>query len=201
VVYFLIRWVSFVFFKLYLGFRVTGRKHVPAKGPFIIAANHSSYLDPLLITAAVHRTLSFMARENIFRCPVIGWIVKHAYAIPVKRHGRDMSAVKNALRVLKNGGALAIFPEGTRTKNKKLKPAKAGVGFIVYKAKVPVVPVYIEGSFDAMPRSIKTLKRYPVRVYIGKPVHFRKVYVRTQGKGVYQEIGNEIMQRIEVLKK
>ena len=198
--YFIIRWASLIFFKLRLWFKVEGREHIPAKGAFIFAANHSSYLDPFLLAAASCRTLHFITRDKVLKYPVLGWILKHSNTIPVKRHGVDLGAIKDSLRLLAKGKALGIFPEGTRTKDRKLKRAKSGVGMLVYMAKVPVVPAYIEGAFDAMPRRPKTFKRHPVKVYIGKPVYFTKECAGEHTRETYQRISDEIMRHIAVLK-
>ncbi len=200
-VYFIIRWSALIFFKLRLWFKVKGSEHIPAKGAFIFAANHSSYLDPLIMSASTSRALHFVTRAKLLTYPVLGWILKHANTISVKSHGRDLGAIKDSLRVLAKGKALGIFPEGTRTKDRKLKRAKSGVGMLVYKAKVPVVPAYIDGSFDALPRRIKTFKRYPVRIYIGKPINFKKECAGEQTKETYQRISDEIMRQIAELKR
>jgi len=199
--YFIIRWASLIFVKLRLWFKVEGGEHIPAKGAFIFVANHSSYLDPLLMAASTSRPLYFIIRIKLLSYPVIGWILKHANTIPVKSHGRDLSVIKDSLRLLAKGKALGIFPEGTRTKNRELKQAKSGVGMLVYMAKVPVVPAYIEGTFDALPRRVKTFKRHPVRVYIGKPIYFTKKCAEGQTKATYQRISDEIMRKIAELKE
>ena len=196
----MIRWASLIFLKLRLWLKVEGKEHIPAKGAFIFAANHSSYLDPLILASSTSRPLHFIVRIKLLSYPVVGWILKHSNTIPVKSHGRDLSVIKDSLRSLAKGKALGIFPEGTRTKDKKLKQAKSGVGMLVYKAKVPVVPAYIEGAFDALPRRVRTFKRHPVHVCIGKPIDFSKEYAGEQTKETYQRISDEIMRQIAQLK-
>ena len=198
--YFIIRWASLIFFKLRLWLKVTGRGNIPAKGAFLFAANHSSYFDPFILTASTSRPLHFITRVQILSPTLLGWVFKHANAIPVKGHGKDLSVIKKSLRLLAKGRVIAIFPEGTRSKDRKLKTAKSGVGMLVYMAKVPVVPVYIEGAFDALPRQIKTFKRHPVRVYVGKPIDFAKEYAGEQTRETYQLISDEIMRQIAELK-
>jgi 1-acyl-sn-glycerol-3-phosphate acyltransferase len=200
VFYHIIRLASFIFLKSRLWFKIYGGENIPRKGPFIFAANHSSYLDPLIMSASTSRTLHFLTREKVLSYPVLGWILKHSSTIMVKRRGTDLSAVKESLRVLAKGGALGIFPEGTRTKDRKLKRAKSGVGMLVYKAKVPVVPAYIEGSFDALPRRVRTFKRHPVKIYIGRPIDFKKERAAQQGAETYQRISDGIMRRIAELR-
>lgn len=200
-VYFFVRLFTLIFLKLYLNFKVIGRRHVPSKGAFILAANHSSYIDPPLVAASVKRGLYFMARAKLFEIPIMGWIIKHAHSFPVKRSGRDVASLKTSLKILREQKGLVIFPEGVRTKNKLLKRAKPGAGFLVYKARVPVIPAYIKGTFDAMPRKASTLKKHPVSIYIGKPINLDKFYASQRGEEVYQKISDEIMHQIGKLKE
>ncbi len=200
-VYLIIKFSSLIFFKLYLGFKVYGKENIPKSDAFILAANHASYIDPLLLAASFRRPLHFMARERLLKAGLTGRLLRYANTISVKRHGMDMSAIKKSLAVLREGKILAVFPEGTRSKDRKLKMAKPGTGFIVSKTKVPVVPAYIEGSFDAQPRSLRTLNRHPVNIYIGRPVYFDEETIKTYGDSPYQGIGDEIMRRIAALKE
>ena len=198
--YCIIRWIALIFFKLFLWFRVKGSENVPVKGGFIIAANHSSSLDPPLLAVSIRRSIHFIMRDMLLYFPVLGFVLKNCKTIPMKRHGLDLGAIKSALRVCEQGGVLGIFPEGTRTKDRKLKRAKPGIGMLAYKTKVPVVPAYIEGAFDVLPRRPKTFKRHPVRIYIGKPIYFTKECAEEQNRETYQLISDEIMRQIAVLK-
>lgn len=196
-----IGWSLFlIFFKLYLGFKVVGRENVPKRGAFIFVSNHVSYLDPILLGTSLHRSLNYMARENLFKRPCFARIMRGLHAFPVKRNEGDLRAIKDALRILGMGKPLVIFPEGTRSKDKNLKRGKPGIGFIVAKTKVPVVPAYIEGSFDALPRGVKTLTHHPVAVYIGRPIDFNQVPFDKKNKDTYQKISDEIMGRIAEVK-
>jgi len=200
-IYFIGWSIFYIIFKFYLGFKVVGRENVPARGSFIFVSNHVSYLDPILLGTSVYRSLNYMARENLFKKPCFGSIMRGLHSFPIKRSRGDLRAIKEALRILKEGKPLVIFPEGTRSKNRKLRPGKPGVGFIVARAKVPVIPAYVKGSFDALPRGMKTLRRHPVEVHIGKPVDFDPFDFDTKDKMVYQKIGDEVMRRIAELKE
>ena len=199
-IYFIVRLFSLALSK-YFWCRFEGKENLPAKGPFILAANHSSYLDPLLLGASTNHFLHFIVRDKLLNFPVVGWVLKRCCTIPIKRHGNNIGAIKDAVRVLKKGNVLAMFPEGTRTKDRKLKRAKSGVGMIVSMAKAPVVPVYIKGTFDALPRRLRTLKRLPVQIHIGKPIDFSKKHDQKRGQELYQAISDEIMQHIAALKE
>lgn len=189
----------FIFFKIYLSFKVVGRENVPKNGAFIFVSNHSSYFDPILLGTSLHRSIYYMARENLFWKPFFGWTMGQVHAFPVKRDSGDLGALKQALAILKDEKPLAMFPEGTRSKDDNLRPAKPGVGFIAAKAGVPIVPAYIDGSLEALPGSLKTLKRHPVAVYIGKPITF-DLSQGHNSKEVYQKISDEIMANIAALR-
>lgn len=197
-----ISWSLFlVFFKLFLNFRVVGREHIPAKDAFILASNHQSYFDPILLGTACRRSLNYMARDTLFKRPCFGWVMRQLHSFPVKRNKGDIRAIKDAIALLKSNKPLVIFPEGTRSKDNNLKRAKPGIGFIVAKTMVPVIPAYVEGSFDALPRGLNTIERHPVTVYIGKPVRFDESYFTAKDKDAYQRISEEIMRRIGELKE
>lgn len=194
-------WLFRLFAKHALSFTVTGAENIPARGGFILAANHTSYLDPLLLGAAVRRELYYMGREELFkRGALSAWVMRRLHTFPVKRHGGDLAALRTSLGILKQGGALGIFPEGTRVKHTNLKRGKPGIGFIVAKAGVPVIPAYIEGAFEALPHGRKTFKRHPVAVRIGEPIIFDAHAIDGRGKEVYQEVSDRIMARIAELK-
>jgi 1-acyl-sn-glycerol-3-phosphate acyltransferase len=174
---------------------------VPGKGSFIFASNHASYIDPILLGVSLCRSLNYMAREDLFKRPVFGWIMRNMHAFPVRRNKGDLGAIRESLRILGESKPLVVFPEGTRAEDENLRRAKPGVGFIVSNAGVPVVPVYIGGSFSALPRGVSTLRRSPVTVYIGKPIIFDKEYFHRKDKESYQKIADEVMAGIAGLKK
>jgi len=198
--YFLGWTIFFIFFRIYLSVKVIGRENIPAKGAFILVSNHMSYLDPPLLGISVYRSLNYMARDNLFKRPCFGRIMRNVHAFPVKRGKGDLFALREALRILGEGKPLVIFPEGTRSKDKRLRPVKRGVGFIVSRAKVPVIPAYIDGSFDALPRSIRTLRRHPVRVYIGKEISFTEDNSGAKSKDLYQRLSDEVILSIAQMK-
>ncbi|GLV48374.1 1-acyl-sn-glycerol-3-phosphate acyltransferase [Thermus sp. LT1-2-5] len=153
------------------GYRVEGAEHVPQEGPVILAANHLSILDPIAIGAGVQRPVSFLARADVFRLPLLAWLLPHLYAIPVERGQSDLFAIKSALRALERGMAFGIFPEGTRSRTGKLQPFKTGVAAIALRTGSPVVPVAVVGTDRAWPVGRKLFRlRRPIRVVYGKPI-------------------------------
>ncbi len=155
-----------VFFRL----RVRGREHIPARGGFILAGNHVSYLDPLVFGAGCPRSLYYMARDNLFRRPLIGWFLRKMHAFPLKRRAADFEAIRKGLRYLEAGEGLLIFPEGTRQLGGRAGRAFAGVGFLARKAHVPVVPTHVSGTQHAWPKETKKIRLVPIRVVYGPPI-------------------------------
>lgn len=188
--------------KFYCGLKVFGAENVPKEGPFILVSNHESNADPFILGASLpcSKWFSYLAKKEIFEGRIRGWYFRKIHAIPLNRGEADPSAIKKALGILKSGRPMVLFPEGTRSRGKGLQAAKPGIGFIVAKAKVPVVPAYIEGSYKALPESLGSIKRSRVNVYIGKSVYFDWNGFDKHGKGAYQHVSDEIMRRIAELK-
>jgi len=147
-----------------------GRHHVPATGPVLLVSNHSSILDPALVGGAAERQLSFLAKAELFKIPGFGRLIRRLNARPLRREGADASALREALRLLAEGRALLIFPEGTRGPEGELRPAKAGAGMLAVHSRAAVVPVYVSGSGQAWPRGRRFPRRSRVTVTFGPPV-------------------------------
>jgi len=144
VVKFICNIVIHIIFKI----RVIGGADFPERGPVIIYSNHKSMWDPIIIGCLVKRPVVFMAKEELFRIPVLGFIIKNLHAFPVKRGIPDRKAIKKALEVLNNNQVLGIFPEGTRSKDGKLQEPEPGLALLASKAKdVTLVPVAIRGNY------------------------------------------------------
>jgi len=183
---------------LLFGYRVEGAEKVPEKGPVILAANHLSILDPIAIGAGIKRPVSFLARADVFRLPLLSWLLPRLYAIPVERGTGDLSAIKGAIRALEKGMAFGIFPEGTRSRSGRLQPFKTGVAAIAYRTGSPVVPVAVIGTEKAWPVGRKLFRlRQPIRVVYGDPIP-----VPRKTKVTHQELENltrEIEARVREL--
>jgi 1-acyl-sn-glycerol-3-phosphate acyltransferase len=140
----------------------TGLEHFPEEGPVIIYSNHKSMWDPIIIGCILKRPVYFMAKEELFKIPVFGFILKHIHAFPVKRGMPDKSAIKRSLQVLAENHVLGIFPEGTRSKTGKLLEPEPGIAMIYLKSRnADIVPVAIKGSYRWFSR---------IDVVIGRPV-------------------------------
>jgi 1-acyl-sn-glycerol-3-phosphate acyltransferase len=140
------------FFRLLIvlvyGYQVEGREHVPSEGGVLIVSNHAHALDPPFVGVATNRPVHFMAKEELFRILVLGWALPRVHAFPVRRDGLDRTAVRTAIRLLRSGHVVGLFPEGTRSQTGRLMPFQRGVGLIALKAGAPVVPVGLVGTFQ-----------------------------------------------------
>jgi 1-acyl-sn-glycerol-3-phosphate acyltransferase len=175
-------------------------ENVPSSGGFILASNHASFLDPPMVGQAVKQEICFLARKSLFRYPVAGQILRSWKAIPVDRDEVDVAGMRAILNALKAGNGVMIFPEGTRTNDGNLQPARPGVGFLVAKAGVPVVPARIWGSFEAMGRGKSWPRPHKLIVTFGKPITFDTSQVKREDKqAAYQKISEEIMAAIAKL--
>ncbi len=183
--------------------KMFGIQNVPETGGLIIATNHASYLDPPAVGACTYRTrmTHFMARDTLFVKPLMGAFLHKVGVIPLDREKGDIKAMRTAIHLLKNGAAVALFPEGTRSETGELQPPKPGVGFLVAKGQAPVVPVYVHGSYEAWSKHSGGLKREPVNVIFGKLITREEIDRIGKGREAYSLIGELIMKRIAELKE
>jgi 1-acyl-sn-glycerol-3-phosphate acyltransferase len=188
--------------RLRLPVKAEGMRNIPDQGGVLIAANHASYLDPPLIGGPVtHRRVRFLARDTLFHHPVSAWLFPRIGVVPMSREKGDVGAIKTALTLLKQGECVALFPEGTRTLDGTLQAAKGGIGFLIGKASVPVVPVYIEGAFEAYPKGARGIRRHPIRVRYGAPIPVETLRITgSDGKPDYQAIADLVMRHIAELR-
>ncbi len=192
-------------YAVYFRWRVYNPERVPLSGPVILASNHASYLDPMLIGAALHRGINYLAREDLFRFPVLGWVLRRWQTVPVNREGSGAKGLRAILDRLLAGGAIILFPEGTRTGDGKLQPARSGIGLTVIKSSAPVVPVRVFGTFEAYNRDLSFPRPRRVAVKFGEPMSFENLRTEAQVcskerlKQIYQQVADEIMVTIAKL--
>ncbi|MDI6871297.1 MAG: lysophospholipid acyltransferase family protein [Bacillota bacterium] len=167
-----------------LRWRVEGRKNVPATGPVLLAINHTSAVDPFLGGSAIDRRVHFMAKEELFRLPLVGSLLRQLGAFPVRRGESDRRAIRQALALLEAGEVVGIFPEGTRSRDGRLQQAQTGIAFLAKRGRAAVVPMAITRG-----RSL--------RILIGEPL-----YAPSGGESAheqYRRFADEVMQRINEL--
>ncbi len=186
-------------FKLYFRWEIHGAEHVPPTGAVILAANHVSYLDPPVVAVGVWRPCCFMAKEELFKFPPIAALIRKLNAFPVKRGQADRGAIREALRRLEADWSLVIFPEGTRSDSGELSPAETGVGMLAARTGAVVVPVYLQGTAAAMPRSGGI---WPAKVIIiyGEPLQIPEDTEGRTAREQHQFIARRTMQAIAELR-
>lgn len=199
-------WLTFhVFFGLYLRWKVYNRERVPRTGPVILAANHASYLDPPLVGTALPRGIYYLARQSLFRFPILGAALRRVDAIPVDRDA-GAAGLKTILDHLFKGAAIILFPEGTRSPDGNFLPARSGIGLAVIKSEAPVIPVRIFGSNRAWGRPHRLPRPRKVIVKFGHPIDFSalrqeaKTAPKPRLKEIYQQVADQIMSEIGRLK-
>ena len=200
-------WILRGLFLVYFRWRVVGEKRIPLTGPVILASNHASFLDPPLIGGSTPREASFLARESLFRFPVLGAFIRSINALPVDREGKSPKGLKTILDRLAKGNPVVLFPEGTRTGDGALLPARSGVGLAVVKSGAPVVPIRIFGSFESYSRKMWFPRPSRIAVVYGNPIDFdaliaeSKVAKKERVKEIYSEVADRIMAEIGALKE
>jgi len=201
-----IGWTCFrVMYATYFRWQVFNAERVPLQGGVIIASNHASFLDPPLVGSGLKRDINYLARESLFRFPGIGALLRSWNSVPVDRDGGGAKGLKIILDRLLNGAGIILFPEGTRTKDGKLQPARSGIGLTVIKSTAPVVPVRVFGTFEAYGRNHKLPRPYRVAVKYGPPMNFEnlraeaKTCDKVRLKEIYQQVADEIMAAIAKL--
>jgi 1-acyl-sn-glycerol-3-phosphate acyltransferase len=133
-----IGWTLFrALYAVYFRWRVYNAERVPLQGGVILASNHASHLDPPLVGAALRRPINYLARESLFRFPVVGAVLRSWNAVPVNRDGGGSAGLRAILDRLLAGGGIILFPEGTRSRDGRLQPARPGVGLTVIKSTAP----------------------------------------------------------------
>jgi 1-acyl-sn-glycerol-3-phosphate acyltransferase len=199
-------WAFFrAWYATYFRWRVFNPERVPVSGAVILASNHASFLDPPLVGAGLKRGINYLARESLFRFPGIGALLRSWSAVPVDRDGGGAAGLRAILDRLLAGGGIILFPEGTRTRDGNLQPARSGIGLVVIKSTAPVVPVRVFGTYEAYGRHVKFPRPGRIAVKYGRPMPFEKLRAEAKDcskprlKEIYQEIADEIMAAIAKL--
>jgi 1-acyl-sn-glycerol-3-phosphate acyltransferase len=189
-------------FASYFRWRVFNSERVPLEGPVILASNHASYIDPPLVGAGVRRQINFLARDTIFRVPILAGILRSWEVVPVDRDGGTGRGLKMILSRLEKGGAIILFPEGTRSRNGELNPARSGIGLAVIKSTAPVVPSRVFGTRQAFGPHMLLPRPRRLTVKYGRPLLFEALRAeaatasKPRLKEIYQQVADEIMAQI-----
>lgn len=182
----IVRFVMLFVFRL----KFVGRENVPKEGGVIVAFNHKSNFDPVVAGLSCKRPLCFMAKEELFKNPVFGTLIKALGAFPVRRGKGDIGAIKASLKILGEGKAMLMFPEGHRIKDGRKVKAKPGVALIAQRAQVPVVPVCISGEYKWM---------HKITVTYGKPISLEEYYGQKSEQEKIQQLADNVLDEIRAL--
>lgn len=196
--HYLVTWVYRTWFRG----EVVGSEHIPTSGPFLIAANHASHLDPPFVGCQVGRQMRFFARKTLWSNRVSSWWLNQVECIPVDRDSGDVSAIRRVLQALHEDRAVVLFPEGTRSPDGHLQKPKAGVGLMACKTGAPVVPCRVFGSYEAFGKGAKFPRLgTPISVVFGKPISAAEYDAPEAGKERYQIASQRIFERIAALRE
>ncbi len=178
---------------------VQGVNNIPKEGGVLFLSNHVSFLDPVIVGSAANREIHYMARSNAFDIPGLGKLIAVFNAYPVNRGAPDLGALRKTISLLKDGNAVLIFPEGTRSVDGTLGKARDGACFIAHRAGVPTIPVFHSGAERVLPRNSKRLRRAKLTVTFGESLELTTEEFETR-REMYQQMGNQIMEAIADLR-
>lgn len=198
--YWFICWLVRTLWRLMGGYDVRGLENVPKSGPFIVVANHQSYLDPLFLQSVCPRILHAMAKSTQFSSPIFRWAMTQVYAFPVRRFEVDPNSVRLMLRRLQAGEGVVVYIEGERTWDGELQSPRLGTVRVILKAGVPVIPCRIDGAYDAWPRWSSQVQRRRIRIDFRKALQFPKLDHKAEREAMVGETAQRIMANIQAVK-
>jgi 1-acyl-sn-glycerol-3-phosphate acyltransferase len=178
------------------GLKCVGTENIPETGGVILAPNHISLVDPPAVGCKLKRPVRYMAKEELFKVPILGPWMRAAGTFPVRRGSADRKAIRHAIDLLQSGEVVCIFPEGTRSPDGKLQEPELGIGLIALKSRAPIVPAAVIGSDDVLPAHSKRLHRHPITVVFGKPLTFPDLYEQKESRESMEQIGQAVMAAI-----
>lgn len=198
-VYLFIRGTFRRFFRFYGTWNVVGRDYLPTEGPGIVISNHCSYLDPPLMGCAVPRPIAYMAKQELFRVPVLSWVCRKLESYPVRQNTVDREALRETYKRLQENWLIGIFPEGHRSEDARLHPFEPGIGMIALHSKAPVIPCAFTGTYQMMPPHSKTLRRSHIEVHFGPALDLDDVYAMDDRKAAMAEVQRRGFEAVSAL--
>lgn len=183
IIYKIVHWFIHFIFRV----EVVNEQNIPENGSCMLCMNHISSWDPPVVVLSLKRKVRFLAKHELFKIPLVGWVLKAINTIPIKRGASDIAAFKASINALKNGEVIGIFPTGTRERIKKDAPVKSGASLIAVKSGAPVVPVYIDADYKLFSK---------VRLIVGKPMTFPQYAEKHASQSDLAAIAGEIYSEI-----
>ena len=175
--------------------KAKGNKDVPLKGPLLILSNHQSFFDPIFCQVPIGRNFHYVARKTLFQSPIWGRLLLTLNTIPIKQGVADLTAMKKIIEKLKNGSAVCLFPEATRTSDGKIAEIKPGFSLLVRRSGATVIPMVIDGAFECWPRTQKFPKLGKVRTSYGRPITAQQV--KELGDEKFTELLTETLRKLQ----
>ncbi len=192
-IYFYARFLGILLFKFFFHLEVRGKENLAGIGDAcIVAPNHQSYLDPIVLGLAFPRRLKYFAKADIFNIFGLSFLIRHLGAIPIERDIMSSMTLRRGVKILRAGNWLVLFPEGTRSKTLQLLEPKQGIGFLHYKSRAPIIPVFMDGTGKALPVDSKFILPVKIRVFVGEKIE-------CEGKN-YTAMAVEVMNALKRLK-
>jgi len=204
--YSIIKTIAYIIFKFFFRLKIYGRNNIESlKSSFIIASNHQSYLDPIVLGISSPQSLRFIARKDLFR-NFFGRLISFLGTIPVDLEQVKVGEIRRIYSLIQEGENLAIFPEGTRSPEGVIQEAQPGIGYLMSKTKIPVIPAFISGSGRVLGPGSRRIKFCKIQVIYGTPIKIdtlskNNFYNKVSLKEKYRIIANYVMKQISELKK
>lgn len=197
--------LAWILFRIIFRLRVVGKEHLRAAwkhGGVLLACNHASYFDPPIVGVAYRKKVTFLARKTLFKEGFWAWIYPRLNAIPVDQERPDFTSLKRIIKDLRQGKPVLIFPEGERSIEGGLLDGQPGVGLVIAKAKVPVLPMRLFGAYEALPRGSSKPRWFTkITLCVGEPFELSEAELSVKGRGGYQAITDRVMQAISEIEE
>ncbi|MGI6588544.1 MAG: lysophospholipid acyltransferase family protein [Peptococcia bacterium] len=195
--YKLVKNLIVIYLAIFNNWKIKGKENIPPEGPVVLIGNHVSLWDPVILACSVDRTVHFMAKEELFKIPLLGKLISLLNAFPIKRGQPDRNALRIANKTLKDGKVLGLFPEGQRSKTGELLPFHPGAALFALRAGAPIVPMYLGGTKTTFPLTF----RGKIKVSIGKPLFYEDLYGKKISSEDLEKVTSEIMDQMKCLMK
>lgn len=198
--YYFLWGLTLIIFKVSFKIKIRGKGNIPSKGPAVVASNHLSYLDPIVLGLITPRRMNFIAKEELFENSLFRALISQLGAFPLKRERFDRAGYEKALAILREGGILILFPEGTRAQHGKPGHLRQGAVRIALRAGVPLVPIVIAGTDSILPRGKRTIRLGKIRVEVGKPLAAVKLDKTQDSRRETDELLGSLKRRMKKLR-
>jgi 1-acyl-sn-glycerol-3-phosphate acyltransferase len=197
--YYFVRNLACHFFNHAFDTEATYQTPIPKSGPLLIVSNHLSFLDPPIVSAFIPRSVYFVARKTLFKNSLFGHLITSLHAFPIDQENPDIASLRRILQHLRENHAVLLFPEGARSKTGHPSSPQPGIGWIASKADVPILPVKIHGTYEALPAGARFIRYHPLRVSYGTPTRIPPQLCSSKSKDAYIKIAEYLMEQIHAL--